>query len=49
MDSLDTRKKQIAKILNAPKGNYREVLNLPRGYITAIQYNKVFAYLSIFI
>ena len=49
MDSLDIRKKQITKILNAPKGNHREVLNLLRGYITGTQYDKAFAYLSIFI
>lgn len=49
MDSLDTRKKQIAKILNAPKGDHREVLNLPRGYITGTQCDKAFAHLSIFI
>jgi len=49
MDSLDARKKQIAKILNAPKDNYREILNLLRGYITCKQRDNAFAYLSSFI
>ena len=50
MDSLDTQKEQIAKILNAPINNYREILNLPYiGLISNEQHNKAFIRLSIFI
>ena len=50
MDSLDARKEQIAKILNAPMGNYREILNLPCiGLISNEQRDKAFVRLGIFV